>query len=220
MEIVTDAYSTKYPCKYEKADTRIDKKPMKVCEMHPEKICLQYSEGDIMCVYDCWAKVTQIACRYDSEEKKYVFTGNWNCVVMAKNDEGGPVYLEMDTSFEHYIDIPAADGGYIIPKAYIRACSYNLTSTNSVEVKVELCLCGLVYEPSTAIMISNIEVDTSEEKQHNSNYALKLYYAQENEQVWDIAKKYSTSVNAIMEENELVEGTLSAHEMLLIPMTE
>ena len=220
MEIITDAYSTKYPCKYEIADARIDKKPLKICEMHPEKVTLQYSEGDIMCVYDCWANVTQIACRYDSEKEKYLFSGNCNCVVMAKNETGGPIYLETDTPFEHYIDIPAADGGYITPKASINACSYNLTSTNSIEVKVELCLCGLVYETSTATIISNIEVDESEEKQHDTNYALKLYYAHENEQVWEIAKHYSTSVDAIMEENELSDGTISMHEMLLIPITD
>lgn len=220
MEIITDAYSTKYPCKYEKSDTKIDKKPLSVCEMHSGKVTLQYSEGDIMCVYDCWAKVTQITCRYDSEKEKYLFSGNCNCVVMAKNETGRPVYLETDTPFEHYIDIDAADGGYIIPKATITACSYNLTSTNSVEVKAEIRLCGLVYESSTATMISSIEVDTSEEKQHNSTYALKLYYAQQNEQVWDIAKNYSTSVDAIMDENDLTDGTISIHEMLLIPMTE
>jgi len=49
---------------------------------------------------------------------------------------------------------------------------------------------------------------------------VKLYFGIENENVWDIAKRYSTSVDAVMEENELNGEKLENGGMLLIPIKE
>ena len=55
-------------------------------------------------------------------------------------------------------------------------------------------------------------------KVRDGDYALKLYYGVENEEIWDIAKRYSTSVDAIMEENDLYSERLEQNGMLLIPI--
>ena len=55
-------------------------------------------------------------------------------------------------------------------------------------------------------------------KERDLSYALKIYYADEGEGVWDIAKRYNTSVEAIMEENELEGEVLEQRGMLLIPI--
>ena len=55
-------------------------------------------------------------------------------------------------------------------------------------------------------------------KQRDGDYAIKLYFGVENEDVWEIAKRYSTSVEAVMEENELSGDKLGEGGMLLIPI--
>ena len=60
--------------------------------------------------------------------------------------------------------------------------------------------------------------DDSVKKIRDGDYALKLYYGIEGEDVWEIAKRYSTSVRAVMEENELDSELLSESGMLLIPI--
>ena len=55
-------------------------------------------------------------------------------------------------------------------------------------------------------------------KQRDGDYAIKLYYGCENENVWDIAKRYSTSVDAVIEENDLSGERLESGGMLIIPI--
>ena len=66
--------------------------------------------------------------------------------------------------------------------------------------------------------VTDISVDDSSRKERDGDYAIKLYFGTENESVWDIAKRYSTSVSAVMEENELTGERLESGGMLLIPI--
>ena len=47
---------------------------------------------------------------------------------------------------------------------------------------------------------------------------MKLYYGAENEDIWDIAKRYSTSVDAVREENDIDGDKIENGGMLLIPI--
>ncbi|MEG0978834.1 MAG: LysM peptidoglycan-binding domain-containing protein, partial [Oscillospiraceae bacterium] len=47
--------------------------------------------------------------------------------------------------------------------------------------------------------------------------ALTIYFSQGGENVWDIARRYNTTVEAIMRENSLADEQVSEKAMLLIP---
>ena len=46
---------------------------------------------------------------------------------------------------------------------------------------------------------------------------LTLYFARQNESVWDIAKSFSTDSKLIMEENELTSDIIDTRRVLLVP---
>ena len=48
--------------------------------------------------------------------------------------------------------------------------------------------------------------------------ALTIFFARKGESLWEIARQYSTSMEAIMEENSLSEEILPENRMLMIPM--
>ena len=75
-----------------------------------------------------------------------------------------------------------------------------------------------MYSSDSIKAVTNIVIDDSAKKERDGDYAIKLYFGIENENVWDIAKRYSTSVEAIMEENELSGERLENGGMLLIPI--
>lgn len=219
IEIVTDAFSTVHPCDFKAADAKIEKKPIPIRENYSLRTVLEYNDGDIDCVYDAWARVTSITARLNPEEKCFNLTGGCNVVVMAKNDAGNPIYLEADIPFEHMIMVEkVCPDSYAEPKAEVISCSYSLTSTNSVEVKAEIRICGYIFEASCCKLVSEITVDENTVKEREEDFALKLYFAQQGEQVWGIAKRYSTSVQSIMEENDLISDSVSQRGMLLIPI--
>ena len=67
--------------------------------------------------------------------------------------------------------------------------------------------------------IDSIFANEEKPRQRDTSPALVVYYADEGENVWDIARKYCTSMDLINDENDLTEEVLSEPRMLLIPMT-
>ena len=63
-----------------------------------------------------------------------------------------------------------------------------------------------------------LEPDEENPKQRQQTAALTLYFADQGERVWDIARRYSTSVDAVMRENGLENDRLSERGMLMIPI--
>jgi len=134
VEIVTDAYSTTYPCNCNIIDAKLEKKPTAINEAHTTKANLEYKEGDITCVYDAWAKVTNIFSRLDMANAGFNITGSCNFVVVASNENGTPIHLECDVPFEHILKISdICEDSYAEPKATITSCSYNLNSTQKLK---------------------------------------------------------------------------------------
>ena len=99
------------------------------------------------------------------------------------------------------------------------SCSYTLTSDNTVEITAEIKICGYLYEAYTKLLITDISVNSSSKKEQSCSCALKLYYADKGEEIWDIAKKYSAPLSAVVEENGLDCEKLPQCKMLLIPMS-
>lgn len=72
-----------------------------------------------------------------------------------------------------------------------------------------------VYNDVTAVEVSEIE------RQSMGNTTMVLRYAEEGERLWDIAKRYATTVSAIRDANGLAdEQQAVSAQMLLIPIQE
>ncbi|HHX56707.1 MAG TPA: hypothetical protein GX710_01665, partial [Clostridiales bacterium] len=67
-------------------------------------------------------------------------------------------------------------------------------------------------------IITDLSIDDTVKKQRDGDYAVKLYYGIEDEDIWEIAKKYSSSLSAIMDENELTNEKLTQNGMIIIPI--
>ncbi|MFT3952173.1 MAG: DUF3794 domain-containing protein [Oscillospiraceae bacterium] len=220
-DVVTDSYSTSNEVSNTVCDAKLERMPVPINENHTVKQTLTYQEGDISAVCDAWSDVSNVTGRFSFDTGEFVISGNVSFCVMAKNTAGCPIYLEGDTAFEHIIKTDsAAQGSTIDPKVCVASCTYNLVGAGTVEVKAELRIGGYLYEAAQSKLISDISVDSESKKDQASPYALKLYFGDKNEDIWDIAKKYATSVAAILEENDLNTATLPDKGMILIPLVQ
>jgi LysM repeat protein len=64
--------------------------------------------------------------------------------------------------------------------------------------------------------ISNINVSESSPKKSDSS-ALTVYFSEKGEKLWDIARRYNTTVQAIADENEIYDECIGEERMILIP---
>ena len=57
----------------------------------------------------------------------------------------------------------------------------------------------------------------TEENKNTEDTALTLYFCNKGEEIWDIAKKYNTTKQAIQSENSISGDVTEKEDMMLIP---
>lgn len=218
-EAVTDVYSTVYPCEYASSAIKVQKAPIEISEIVQEKLDLENDGGTFDCVYDAWCVPKNINTAIVPEEQCIKVSGMLEYCVMVKNENGMPTVMEKSEAFEHIIPVSGiSEGSSSDIDVSAVDCSYTIASSNSVSLKADLKIWGTVCLTTSLEAITEVSFDDSVKKVRDGDYALKLYYGVEGEDIWEIAKRCSTSVRAIMEENNLESEKLSDSAMLLIPI--
>lgn len=215
----TDAYSTVHPCSVITADIRAEQIPLVYTEnfRHTAKLC----SGDSVpqTVYSIWCTPKNINTRYSPEDKKLIISGMLTYTTAAKDSSGFIVMPDKDVAFEESLDFePETAGAAVSADISVTGVSFNIGSDGVLTAKSELSARISVCSSASVRAVADISVDESVKKERDGDYAIKLYYGVENEEIWDIAKRYSTCMEAVMEENELSGERLEKGGMLLIPI--
>ena len=88
-------------------------------------------------------------------------------------------------------------------------------SGDSLEVRAELAACGDVFTAESRSVVGAVSQDDECAPPRRS--PLTIYFAADGEPLWEIAKRYRTTVEAVRQENELGNDMAAAGQMLLIP---
>ena len=97
---------------------------------------------------------------------------------------------------------------------YVKSFDYVINSSNEISVRFLIEYTAVKFEEKTFNVLSEIKVS---DKPMADSPALVVYFAKEQEALWDIAKKFRTSVDLIKSENELKDDVLDTRRILLIP---
>ncbi len=103
---------------------------------------------------------------------------------------------------------------YKVFACFVKSFDYVIKSEQSISVRYSVNYSAIKYNENTFDILSNIEFT---DKVLSDSPALVVYFAKERERVWDIAKKFRTSVDLIKTENELNNDVLDTRRVLLIP---
>ena len=213
--IVCDAFSTEHPCTVQNMKLFTTGAPVNFSEMLVCNTKLSCTDGELDCVYDAWCDIRNLTSVIENSE--ICISGMLSCYVLVRESSGMPRLLEKEESFEHRFavqDLSPAD--MLQTRALAENCSYTLSGSSEVTLKTELRMEGTVTHCSETDVLS--AVDMQEQEPLAGNFALKLYFGRAQEEIWEIAKRCHTSVEAIMEENDLSQEQLSENMMLLIPI--
>ena len=155
----------------------------------------------------------------NAEEKKLTVSGMLTYTAAARDNSGMIIMPDKEEAFEEVIELNddytnAAAAADII----VNGVSYNISSDNVLTLKADIKAEISIFTSSSVKALSDISVDEGMKKIRDGDYAIKLYYGAENEDIWEIAKRYSTCVTSIIEENELSGERLEESGMLIIPI--
>jgi len=103
---------------------------------------------------------------------------------------------------------------YKLITCYVKSFDYVIKSSSSVNLRYSIEYFAVDYEEKVFNVLSSIKANG--EYDHDSP-ALVVYFANQNETLWEIAKKFRTSAELIKKENELNNDILETSRVLLIP---
>ncbi|MCQ2459313.1 MAG: DUF3794 domain-containing protein [Ruminococcus sp.] len=217
--LVTDAFSTVYPCEAEYTEIRAEKIPISAIENFRHTAVLSTGENTPDKVYSIWCSPKNINAHITDDGKAVAVSGMLTYSTAEKDKNGNIVMPQHDEAFEQIIEMAdLSTDKPVSADVKIKDVSYNIGSDGNLtavaDISAEILTCGA----ESIRVVSEISVDDSIRKKRDSDYAIKLYFSSGNEDIWDIAKRYSTSVNAILEENDITGDTADENKMLLIPI--
>lgn len=217
-ELVTDAYSTKYECECEKLDVSPMSEPLKIRQSLSLGTSLSCSDGEITQVYDLWCENPTASCRYDDVKEKLIVYGKAMFCMLGRLSDGTAAYSEKECAYEQELEADCSGYGKntFIPEIRITGCSYTMGEDGTVQAKAEAEILGNIRRDMTAALLGSVRLCTDKPKSCDKRCAVKICYSDTEEDIWSIAKKYSTSAQAIREENDFDDN--NGRRVLIIPM--
>lgn len=216
ISMVTDAYSKKYEMDIDYKQKGIDNLEQIVQDAYVLKTTLPIEDMTVSKIIDIWNEMSTVAAT--CENGQIVYKGKVNLCVLALNEEQKPVYFERMADFEYahpFTGLP--ENAKCSASVMVIGISYRITGSG-IDVKVELKLSANIYSQVNFKVITDVTADETKPRTQDKTAALSIYYADAGETLWDIARQYCTSVDAIKLENNLDGEFVENRGMLLIPM--
>lgn len=216
VPLIYDVYCTKCGITDSREEISLERVISEIRESFDCKKTLELSSGTLASVTDMWCDSAVDAVKADG--KKLIISGNVLICVLGEDSDGSPAYFERPVDFEYTHELDSELEDYRCEMSVTSmASSCTMPSLSSLDVKVELNISAQVFEIFRKTVITAASADETDESNVAERSALTIYYAEEGERIWDIAKFYNTSIEEIMSVNEINDEVLTNNAMLLIP---
>ena len=216
IAVVLDAFSRKYKADIVSQKVCFEKITSNVSEVYHCKKNVELEET-IASVIDIWANVQSFNTKFENCD--LIISGTIVAGMIICNENDKAYYCEKPIEFEYKypinceLGIPSCE-----PQLEILSCGYTISSSNALEIRIELGINASVYEKNNITLISDMNLDETKPLEKKGDIAMRVYFATDNESIWDIARNYNASVAEIMEINGLESENLKSGKMILVPV--
>lgn len=218
IDYLEDAYSVSFETQKEKTNNEFLKIKEKVNLDFEDKNEIELNVLKINKVLDIWSEVIDVKAEKDDKDN-IILKGKYNLCVLILDENDEPAYLEKLIDFKYSYDPgDKIDLAFFEIEALITDINYKIKNDNILEVEADLNFSGIIYVNDNFESIVDLKIDEELPIEKDDDAVLKIYYAEKDETLWDIARKYNIPVDKIKLENEIEEDTLKTSTMLLIPM--
>ena len=215
VPVLEDAYSTCGRYIAERCDFSFKKIKQNIAEEFIAKKNLEFTDGAIGSVIDLWCDIKNKNVHFEKDIMKV--TGSLTVNLMAYDVDGVPACYERPIEFEYVYKL---DELYCCPSATvcltINRPSYTLMGENTVSVSAEVGINATIYDSVKKTLLCDI-VETEAQSKSKGSCSIVLYFASEGEKVWDIARRYNSSVGEIKELNSITDDVIDAPTKVIIP---
>lgn len=213
--LLSDAYSTEY---------EIQSTPK---SLTLQKICDKFTDtylcrGQVDISGSTLKEVLNVRCtnfsyQFTVKDGKLHIDGTADIEILYKNAEGlwGILERKLEAHYARNISVPCGEA-ISVPHITLGGMDYLLNAEEHMEIRLEMEIEALIFSAQTVQVLSDIAVNT-ENRKNKDSAALTVYFANAGETLWDIARQYNTTVEAIRHENGMSGDALEEKCTLLIP---
>lgn len=213
--VILDAFSRRNNAEIKNEIVNFDRIIENIHENQVFKANLRLDD-EIESVVDLWTKIKSVNVHF--EDNVMTVFGILSASAVLCGEDHNTYYCEKPLEFEYKYSVDGASNLYSDPEVNIIDCSYTITDSKTIELRVNLSIKAVVYEQVKLSVITDLLVDKSSPKAYKKSSAMTIYFPCENECVWDIARTYNASVDEIMKINELSSDKLKSGMMLIVPV--
>lgn len=215
LTLISDAYSTDY-------EVRNTPKSLEVLTFNgnfdssfTNKVILESIGVSVDCVLAVWC--SDLRYSFSAKEDKCLISGTYLATIVYRDSENQAGVIQKPVDFDYSVKMnEKAERISCHGSVQISGCSCTVTGDSRLELKTELIVSGTVLSCAIHKFISSIEISGDGAK-NEKPCALTIYFCEKGESVWNIAKRYSTTVDAVMQENNLDCDFTENEGMMLIP---
>ncbi|MCC5912036.1 MAG: DUF3794 domain-containing protein [Clostridiaceae bacterium] len=204
-EVVVDAYSPTRPLEVKRSSLELKEN----LGIHRSQVLLREtlelpnSLPPMAQIFSVNAK--PIVTDYSLMENKVVLEGVLETHVIYTAEEGlQPIYSYMqEIPFRHSVDIDGVKGNMEADiELLVQELDYSRINEEQLEVKINVGTTCQAYCKKTIEVVSEVE-ELAEAVDITKRPSLTIYFFQEDDSLWKVAKKYNTTLESIMTANEI-----------------
>ena len=215
ITLVTDSYSTEYEVRCDSKNVELVRHIHSYDETKNIRATVDASSLNISEVMDVSCRRVEGAAAPDND--KVSGTGSAVLGILYKDADGEYGYTERTVDFSFDCQGKQSDERIsAAPSFYVCDPSGSTVGGDKLEIKFNVHIYMPILECIQKRVCIEIEPDESRPRAQSGS-TLTVYFASAGENLWDIAQRYNTTVDAIKEENELSQDCVSEKMMLMIP---
>ena len=174
----------------------------------------QVSGEGVSKVMGSTCELTNIVAK--KENDKLIIFANLSLSVLIKDAAGSVSNINkiLDVKYERKADYEDKDI-FCLPKLNIFSLDCAEKGNNGIEVRAEINVTAGVF--GKFFLDGVTDVTENENIPVRSSNAITVYFPEESESLWSIARSYNTTVNAIAQENGLEGDTTENLKVVFIP---
>lgn len=215
LTVVKDAYSVKYETDAKKSVVYLASLSDKIDDTFLCRGVADLSNTGVSKVlsFTC----PDISSQFTIFEDSVCINGDVLAEIIYEDSKGEICFVQKNIPYEYKKTVD--NQGTILtcrPHCTISARSFIIADSNTLDARMEINVSGFVFSENEKLIITDLTVNKDKPKTVKTA-SLTVYFSEKGEQLWNIAERYNTTVDAIMRENKLTELSVKEKCKLLIP---